>query len=151
MKRNLFLLSFFSIILFTSCGGIKSTLQNVDNNAVKPQVKDNHFVITEYSNDSKYGYNANYPINIGFENEKYSTKNITYYFNALLGKKGEKFTYEKIETCCPFPTKRTKMGAGTLDIYEITFEGESKKVKLYFNIYEKGKILCPNGFSIKQF
>lgn len=40
------------------------------------------------------------------------------------------------------------MGAGTLDIYEITFEPSGKKVRLYFNIFEKGKILCPKGFEI---
>ena len=42
------------------------------------------------------------------------------------------------------------MGAGTLGIYEVTFEGTNKKVKLYFNSYEKGKVLCPKGFSIKN-
>ena len=43
------------------------------------------------------------------------------------------------------------MGAGTIGIYEVTFEGSDKKLTLYFNIYEKGKILCPKGFSIKKF
>ena len=43
------------------------------------------------------------------------------------------------------------MGAGTIGIYEVTFEGSNKKITLYFNIYEKGKILCPKGFSIKKF
>ena len=42
------------------------------------------------------------------------------------------------------------MGAGTVGIYEITFDGNAKKEKLYFNIYEKGKILCPKGFKIKK-
>lgn len=151
MKNCIYLFSLVSLLFFTSCGGIKSTLKNIDNTAVKPFIRDNHFILTEYSNDPKYGYNADYPINIGFENEKYSQKNVAYFFNALSGKKGEKFTYTKIETCCPFPTKRTNMGAGTLDVYEITFEESQKKVKLYFNIYEKGKILCPNEFSLKTF
>ena len=43
------------------------------------------------------------------------------------------------------------MGAGTIGIYEITFEGSNKKATLYINIYEKGKLLCPKGFSIKKF
>jgi hypothetical protein len=42
------------------------------------------------------------------------------------------------------------MGAGTLDIYQVTFEGSDKKRLLYINIYEKGKVLCPKGFSIKK-
>ena len=72
MKNCIYLFSLVSLLFFTSCGGIKSTLKNVDNTAVKPSIRDNHFVLTEYSNDPKYGYNADYPINIGFENEKYS-------------------------------------------------------------------------------
>lgn len=138
------------LLIFSACGSIKSTIKNIDNNAVKPIVKDNRFIITEYSEDKKYGYNKDYPINLGFENEKTSQKNVAYFFNALSGKNGEKFTYEKVESCCPFPTKRNTMGAGTLDIYEITFEGDTKKIRLYINIFERGKVLCPKGFSIKK-
>jgi uncharacterized protein YcfL len=142
--------SFFALtlLLFSSCGSIKSTIKNIDNNAVKPAILEKHFVITEYSSDKKYGYDEDYPINLGFENEKKSEINVAYYFNGLLGKKGEKITYEKVENCCPFPTKRNTMGAGSLDIYEITLEGNQKKIRLYINIFEKGKVLCPVGFSI---
>jgi len=144
--------SFFTLLLliFSACGSIQSSLKNIDNNAVKPKINDNRFVITEYSSDKKYGYDKDYPINLGFENEKTSQNNVSYYFNALVGKKGEKFTYEKIESCCPFPTKRNTMGAGSLDVYEITFEGNPKKIQLYINIFERGKVLCPVGFSIKN-
>lgn len=137
-------------LLLNACGSIKSTIQNIDNNAPKPPVKDNAFIITEYSNDKKYGYNKDFPINLGFENEKLSEKNIAYFFNALAGPKGEKITYTRLEGCCPFPTKRNKMGAGSLDLYEITLEGSSKKIQLYLNIYERGKIMCPVGLSIKK-
>lgn len=147
LKFSLFTLI---LLLLSSCGSIQSTLKNIDNNAVKPAIAGNHFVITEYSSDKKYGYDKDYPINLGFENEKKSESNVAYYFNALLGKKGEKFTYEKVESCCPFPTKRNTMGAGSLDIYEITLEGNPKKIRLYITIFEKGKILCPVGFSIKN-
>ena len=142
----------FILILFfiTSCGSIKSTLQNVDDTAVKPIVKSGQFILTEYATDKKYGYNQDYPINLGFENEKYSPKNIPLFFYALAGPKGEKISYEKIDSCCPFPTKKSVMGAGTLDIYQVTIEGSSDKIILYIDIYEKGKVLCPKGFSIKQ-
>jgi hypothetical protein len=149
MKISNKLLILFSSILIISCGSIKSTLKNVDNNAKKPNVINEKFVITEKSDSDKYGYDSDYPINIGFDNEKYAPNNVKYFFNALLGKNGETFTYNKIENCCPFPTKRTSIGVGTLDIYEITFDKTQKKIKLYFNIYEKGKIVCPTGFSIK--
>ena len=149
MKINklLFLLITFTLII--SCGSIKSTLKNVDNTVPKPAMKDGHYVITEYSKDYKYGYDKNYPINIGFDNEKYGDRSIGYFFSALTGLNGEKITYKKIDSCCPFPTKRNVMGGGILDIYEITFEGNDKKIQLYINVIDKGKVLCPKGFLIK--
>ena len=60
--------SFFTLflLLFSACGSIKSTLKNIDNNAVKPPIVENHFVITEYSSEKEYGYDEDYPINLGF-------------------------------------------------------------------------------------
>ncbi len=141
---------FIFIIGLNSCTSTKSTLKNVDNSVVKPIILDNAFLINEKSADGKYGTNKDYPINIGFDNENLSAKNISYFFNTLLGENGEKITYKKIDDCCPFPTKRSFMGAGLLNVYEISFEGIDKKINLYFNIYDKGKILCPNGFIIKK-
>ena len=138
-------------IVLVSCTSTKSTIQNIDNNATKPLVKNNAFVFTEYANDSKYGYNADYPINIGLILERQEDLYISYFFNGLEGENGKKILkYEKVDTCCPFPTTHNTMGAGTLAIYEVTFEGTDKKVRLHFNVYEKGKILCPKGFSIKK-
>jgi hypothetical protein len=143
-------LSLLIAFTLTSCVSTKSTLKNIDNTALRPLVKDKAYVITEYATDSKYGYDQDYPINIGFINEKQEDINIQYYFSGLEGPNGEKISYKKVDTCCPFPTKNSLMGAGTIGIYEVTFEGINKKITLYFNIYEKGKILCPKGFSIKK-
>lgn len=138
-------------ILAIGCTSTKSTLQNVDNTAIKPKIINNAFVITEYANDNKYGYDEDYPINIGLILERQEEVYIGYFFKGLEGENGAKIEkYEKVGTCCPFPTTHNTMGAGTLAIYEITFEGKNKKVRLHFNIYEKGKILCPKGFSIKK-
>jgi hypothetical protein len=150
MKKYTFYFFIVLTTLLTSCGSVKSTLKNVDNNAPRPAVKDGHYVITEYSNDEKYGYNKDYPINLGFDIERLGTRNIDYFFNALTGMNGEKFTYIKTESCCPFPTKRSVMGGGILDVHEVTFQGKGKKITLYFNIYDRGKIMCPNGFLIKK-
>ena len=147
MKKHLF---FFIAILSVSCISTKSTIQNIDNTAVRPKVIDQRFQLTEYATDHNYGFNADYPINIGIINENYEDVQIGYFFNALESAKGERVLFNKIDTCCPFPTKNNTMGAGTLSIYEYNFEGTSTKGKLYFNVHEKGKILCPKGFSIKK-
>ena len=141
------------ILLFfsSSCISTKSTLKNVDDNAPIPKLsKDNTFVITEYSKDKRYGYNKDYPVNIFYYTTNNEQLNEERFLNALAGPKGEKITYTKVETCCPFPSKRTAMGAGFLNVYEIHWEGQKKPVVLYVNIYEKGYLKCPVGLSIKK-
>lgn len=151
MKSSKAILLLFVITLLSACGSIKSTIKNIDNTAIKPLVKDGQFIITEYAKDANYGFDKDYPINLGFENEKNSPKNIEYFFNGLEGPKGEKIFYIKTENCCPYPTKRSVMGAGTLEVYEVSIEGSEKKLQLYLNIYEKGKVLCPKGLQIKKY
>lgn len=139
------------ISLFTSCVSTKSTLMNVDDTAPYPTLsKDNTFVLTEYSKETKYGYNPDYPVNVFFTNAKDENLNAERYLNALAGPKGEAIKFTKLESCCPFPTKRVEIGAGFLDVYELKWEGQSKPVKLYINIYERGYLLVPIGLSIKK-
>lgn len=145
-----YLLFIISSVLFTSCVSTESTLKNVDNSAKRPTFNNNRYIITEYASDSKYGFDKDYPVNIGFIHEKQENINIEYYFNGLEGPNGEKISFQKVDTCCPFPTKNTSIGAGTIGIYEIIFEGDSKKMTMYFNTYEKGKVVCPKGFNIKK-
>lgn len=139
------------LIVTASCVSTKSTLKNVDNNAPIPVLsKDNTFVITQFSTDKRYGYDKDYPINIFFRTSKDESINQQRYLNALAGPKGEKLTYTKLESCCPFPSTKSDMGAGFLDVYEVKWEGQKKPVLLYLNIYEKGVLMVPVGFSLKK-
>lgn len=139
------------LIVTASCVSTKSTLKNVDNNAPIPVLsKDNTFVITQFSTDKRYGYDKDYPINIFYRTSKDESINQQRYLNALAGPKGEKLTYTKLESCCPFPSTKSDMGAGFLDIYEVKWEGQKKPVLLYLNIYEKGILMVPVGFSLKK-
>ena len=139
------------LLLYTSCISTQSTIKNMDDNAPIPRLESNNtFVITEYSKDQKYGYEKEYPINIFYSNTKNETINQQRYLNALAGPKGEKITYTKLESCCPFPTKRSEMGAGFLDVYELKWEGQRNPVTLYLNIYEKGILMVPVGLTLKK-
>jgi hypothetical protein len=151
MKIKPFLVAIFIAITTSSCVSTKSTLKNVDDNAPIPTLSANNtFVLTAYSKDKKYGYDADYPINVFYKNTKDENLNAERFLNALAGPKGEKITFSKVESCCPFPTKRTEIGAGFLDLYELKWEGQTEAVKLYLNIYEKGYLLVPVGLSIKK-
>lgn len=151
MKIKLILVSILIAITTSSCVSTKSTLKNVDDNAPIPSLTTNNtFVLTEYSKDKKYGYDPDYPINVFYRNTKDENLNAERFLNALAGPNGEKITFSKIESCCPFPSKRTEIGAGFLDVYELKWEGQTEPAKLYVNIYEKGYLLVPIGLSIKK-
>lgn len=141
----------FLSILFIACTSTKSTIKNVNDNAPIPKLKDkNTFIITEVSKDKKYGYDKDYPINVFFKSINNENINAQRFLNALAGPQGQVITYNKIETCCPFPCKKSNMGAGFLDVYEISWEGQNKPILLYINIYEKGDLLVPIGLTLKQ-
>ena len=149
MKKNLLFIAL--LLLSVSCVRTKSTLKNVDDNAPNLVLTtENTFVITAFSTDKRYGYEADYPINIFYRNTLNDKINQERFLNALAGPNGEKITYEKLESCCPFPTKRTDLGAGLLDVYELKWNGQKKPVKLYLNIYEKGVLMVPVGLSLKK-
>ena len=145
-------LSFIALLfIVASCVSTQSTIKNVDNNAPNPEVADNNtFVITEYSKDNKYGYDKDYPINIFYGDTRNEFLNQQRFLNALAGPNGEKITYTKLESCCPFPTKRSEMGAGLLDVYELKWKGQRNPVTLYLNIYEKGVLMIPVGLTLKK-
>ena len=148
MKKIILLFSLSALII--SCVSTRSTLKNVDDSApVLILTPNNTFDIKLFSTDKKYGYDKDYPINIFFQTSK-SEINQERFLNALAGPKGEKITYAKLESCCPFPTKRSEMGAGFLDVYELKWEGQKKPVILYLNIYEKGILMVPFGLRLRD-
>ena len=151
MKNKSYLVVLLISVLTSSCVSTKSTLKNVHDDAPMPVIsKDNTFVLTEYSKDKKYGYDPDYPVNVFYINAKDENLNAERYLKALAGPKGENITFSKLESCCPFPTIRTEIGAGFLDVYELKWEGQSEPIKLYINIYERGYLLVPVGLSIKK-
>ncbi|MFP9100534.1 2-dehydro-3-deoxyphosphooctonate aldolase [Flavobacterium sp. RHBU_24] len=145
------LLAIASLVLLASCVSTKNTIKNIDDSAAMPALtKDNNFTITEISSDKHYGYDQDYPVNLGFLPAKMGDMNVKRYFGALTGPNGEAITYTKTESCCPFPTKNDAMGAGLLDIYEVSWNGLGKPKIIYINIYEKGAVKAPAGFGIKK-
>ncbi len=150
MKTIIVPLLAFSLAV-SSCISTKSTIKNIDDSVVGPALNEkyNSFIITLKATNKKYGYNEDYPVNVGFTSLADGTQNEIRFLNALAGPKGEKITYEKKESCCPFPTKKSEMGAGTLDVYEITWEGNPKPVILYLNKFEKGVLMIPMGFTAR--
>jgi hypothetical protein len=151
MKTKFITLFTLVAISLISCVSTKSTLKNVNDYAPIPQLTaSNTFVITEFSQDPKYGFHPDYPINVFYMNTKDLKINQERFLNALSGPNGEKVFFKKLEICCPFPTKNYEMGGGFLDQYEITWVGLKQPKKLYLNCYEKGDLMVPIGFGLSK-
>lgn len=149
MKKYL-LLSCLSLA-FASCISTKNTIKNIDDSARTPALsKEKTFIITEISNDGKYGYDPDYPVNLGFLPIQSGEINVNRYFGALSGPQGQQISYERVDSCCPFPSEKNNMGAGILDIYEVRWEGLKEPRRIHVNLYEKGKVMAPQGFGIRQ-
>jgi hypothetical protein len=151
MKILKYSIGFILVLLLFACGATKSTIKNIDDTAPVPMLKKNNsFVLTEQSQDPKYGYDQDYPINIFYRSTSNDSINQERFLNALAGPNGEKLFYKKLESCCPFPTKQSEIGAGLLDVYQVNWVGCKRPLLLYFNIYEKGKLYIPMGLTAKK-
>jgi len=144
------LISCFVLALATSCISTRNTIKNINDKAAIPALsKNQYFILTEISTDRKYGYDADYPVNLGFMPIQSAEINVKRYFGALSGPNGEAVTYKKVDSCCPFPSEKNDMGAGILDIYEVTWDGLTEPKRIYINLYERGEIIAPMGFGLK--
>lgn len=151
MKTKLALAFIVSTITFSACTSTKNTIRNIDDTIPMPALsKEKTFVITETSTDSKYGFDEDYPVNLGFLPIQSAEINVKRYFGALSGPNGETLRYTKVDSCCPFPSKKNEMGAGIIDIYEVSWDGLKTPHRIYINLYEKGKVMAPRGFGIRK-
>ena len=147
--KKIILLALVSLV--TSCISTKSTIQNINDKALMPKVVGDHFEIKQMANDGKYGFHQDYPINLGFyKTEASNLNNVKRFFNGITTANGEKLSYKKIDTCCPYPSKNNAVGVGTLEIYEVWIDGKTDKWLLYINLTDKGDVLCPKGFLPKK-
>ncbi|RXR19381.1 2-dehydro-3-deoxyphosphooctonate aldolase [Flavobacterium amnicola] len=146
------LLLLSTVLMLSSCISTRNTIRNIDDNIPGPALNEdyNSFIITKKATNKKYAYNENYPVNVGFTTLEDGLNNQIRFLNALAGPKGEKITYKLVDTCCPFPTKKSDMGAGMLDIFEINYEGQSKPILLYINKFERGEVMIPVGLTNRK-
>lgn len=107
------------------------------------------FKITKFTKDKTYGYTEDNPIKVGGGME--GPLNEQRFLNALAGPNGEKVTYKRQGSCCPFKTPNAVFGdSGMLDMYEVIIEGASEKIILYLNMYDSGTLQVPVGFTLRK-
>lgn len=137
MKIKLFCVSL--LFAFAACGTSNSTSSATASGKTK--------MPKNVAASPHYGYSEKYPIKVGGNSEGPARERA--YLNRLTGPNGERVTYERIGSCCPFETVNSTFGQGLLDKYEVTIEGVSEKKILYLNMYDEAKLFAPQGFLFK--
>ena len=143
------LLIILSALLVVSCSSTRNTITNQPSFAGKYEPLDDvTFIIAEYSQDESYGYTQKNPIKVG--NYAEGPANERRFLDALAGPNGEKISYYRIGSCCTFKTKNSPFGGGLLDMYNVTYEGATKEIVLYINMYDTDILKVPVGFTLKK-
>ena len=106
--------------------------------------------LSETASSPTYGYTQSMPILVSFEGPENGPQNSRRYLNSLRGPKGEVIEYERRGSCCPFETGHSELGAGMLDVYELTYAGLAKPIVLYINMYDPGEPLIPQGLTARR-
>lgn len=111
---------------------------------------DNTYLLTETTTDKTYGFDKSNPIKVGGSRESLGPRNERRFLNALLGPNGEKVTYYRTGSCCSFKTPNGMNNLGLLDRYKVTWNGSSDTLHIYINMYDKGDLFIPVGFTAKN-
>lgn len=110
----------------------------------------NTYLLTEATQDRTYGYEKNNPVKVGSEDGG-GPLNERRFMNALLGPNGEEVWYTRAGSCCQFKTPNGLFGdAGLLDIYRVTWQGSKDTLNIYINMYDKGDLYIPVGFTARR-
>ncbi len=140
------------LVLFLSCGSSKKNTSNpaAGGSTQAILLDDNVFKLIAVSDDNTYGYTQENPVKVGGAGDSEGPLNERRFLNALLGPGGEKITFERQGSCCPFKTRNVFMGSGLLDRYEVKYTGLEKPLILYINMYDAGVLKAPKGFTFAQ-
>ena len=132
----------------SSSSSTSSNAEKGNTRTKKVQMIDNDtYLLTEQSDDKTYGFEQSNPIKVG----EFSPQNERRFLNALLGPNGETVKYFRSGSCCPFKTPNAMIGdGGLLDRYRVFWDGNKDTLNIYINMYDKGDLKIPVGFTAKQ-
>jgi hypothetical protein len=141
---NKLLYVFVTLFLF-ACSQSKKTTTTT------PTTNDNeNFVITEISTDITYGRSPKNPVQVGGTSSNSGPFNERRYLNLLAGPNGEKISYYRTGSCCPVESEKGFMGYAMLDNYRVTWKGATDTISIYINMYDRGVLKAPVGFTFKK-
>ncbi|RTQ45597.1 hypothetical protein EJV47_24190 [Hymenobacter gummosus] len=162
MKRYLYAAIAAMAVLASACAGAKATTATADNgprltgsNNVPQSYYDQArrtvapFALVEASPDADYGYTAEKPACVGGIKDNDCARNEQRFLNALRGPEGQEISCRRLGSCCGFSTPNGLINnMGLLDVYQLTWPGQDKPVKLYLNCYDSESLRIPQGLRV---
>jgi hypothetical protein len=119
--------------------GVEATVPPAEASAQTPAEK----VGAPAQEPSGYGYTPEDPIKVGG-----GPRGEHEYLQWLRGPEGQRLRYERLGSCCGFTDPSLPFGGGLLDMYEVTYDGLEKPVKLYLDMYRHEGPRAPAGFRL---
>jgi tetratricopeptide (TPR) repeat protein len=105
--------------------------------------------IEEISKEKSYGYDEDDPIKVGRAPDG-GTGNEYRYLDLLRGPDGRDIQYERLGSCCAYPSENGLFGQALLDIFEISYteeKGNTITKKIYISCYDYEKPKVPVGLN----
>lgn len=156
LKKVSFVL--LTIVLTSGCSSSKKSIATpgTSNEAVgDTRTKDvvsldeETYLLLEPADDKTYAFTQNNAVKVGGQFTS-GVRNERRFLNALLGPNGEAISYYRAGSCCAFKTPNGLDGkTGLLDRYRVTWQGSKDTIDIYINMYDKGDLKIPVGFTAR--
>lgn len=101
--------------------------------------------LEKIANDPAYAFDKSQPVEVG---AGYVAE--WRYLNALRGPRGEVVHYQWVGACCVFDDAAAEQGKGFLDHYSLHYEGLTKPLSIYLNMFKTSTPMAPLGFTFSQ-
>lgn len=104
--------------------------------------------LTRTADNAKYGFTPEQPILVGTGSEG-GPANQRAYLNLLRDGKGKAIEYERLGSCCGYPSENGLFGTALVDRYEIKYlneKGKEKKADVYISMYDYEEPQILHGF-----
>jgi hypothetical protein len=136
-------------ILLSACASSKKNTGGHSRTTAVQYVGNDAYLLSVQSDDNTYGYQQHNPVKVG--GLMNGPANERKFLNGLSGPNGERVSYYRAGSCCPFRTPKGLMGkTGMLDKYLVTWTGATDTLAIYINMYDEGDLKIPVGFSARK-
>lgn len=115
----------------------------------RPLLPNPHFA----NPSGEYGFSASNPILVGSLGGRSLAANAQLYLLRLRGPDGQRVYYERLGSCCAFPSPNGLFGdgdSGLLDHYLVAYDGLAHPLSLYLDLYDPGEVRAPLGFTLVE-